>query len=199
MSAALKELYRRLDEVERKLSQMVVRGKIVEVDTKKVLARVGYGEGLTTAWLPWKPIRAGKAVVWWSPEVGEGVTVISPGELSLGEIYPGSYQTDFPAPSDDPDLMLIAFGDGAEVSYQRKQHQLKALLPDKGTAELRAKGGIKLIGDTRIEGTLHATKDISSDANVSDAVRSMADDRGIYNGHDHPHGDPTVPPTSAIK
>ncbi len=199
MTDQIRELFQRIEELERRVGQMVVRGKIKEVDPSKALAKVEYGEGLATGWLPWKPIRTGKAIVWWVPEVGEGVTVISEGDLVLGEIYPGSYHNEFKAPSDDPDLFLVQFGDGAEISYQRKEHALKAILPDSGTTELKSKGGIKLIGDTVIEGTVHATKDISSDANVSDRVRSMADDRGIYNGHDHPHGDPTVPPTSAVK
>lgn len=191
----------RLEELERRVGQMVIRGKIAEVDPAKHVARVAYGPKgkQLTGWLQWKPMRTGKAITWWCPEVGEGVTVISEGDLALGEIFPGSYHSEFPAPSKDPDLFFIQFGDGAEISYHRKNHVLKAILPESGTTEIKSKGGIKLIGDTTIEGTVHATKDISSDANVSDSTRSMSDDRGIYNGHDHPHGDPVVPPTSAIK
>ncbi|MCG9780428.1 phage baseplate assembly protein V [Photobacterium damselae] len=124
------EILRRLSELERRVSQMVVRGKIHAVDPVKGMARVAYGprgQQQLTGWIPWKPIRAAKAVVWWCPEVGEGVTVVSDGDLSLGEILPGSYQNDFPAPSDDPDEFLIQFGDGSKVSHNRANHKLEVV------------------------------------------------------------------------
>lgn len=33
---------------------------------------------------------------------------------------------------------------------------------------------------------------VHSTGELSDATRSMSEDREIYNGHDHPHGEPTV-------
>lgn len=127
MNDPIKELYQRVEELERRLGQMVVRGKICAVDVQKAVAKVEYGDKQTTAWLTWKPIRSGKAIVWWVPEVGEGVTVISEGDLSLGEIYPGSYHKDFKAPSNDPDLFLVQFGDGSQVSHHRGSHKLEVI------------------------------------------------------------------------
>lgn len=116
----------RLEELERRVGQMVIRGKIAEVDPVKHVARVAYGpqSKQRTGWLPWKPIRTGKAITWWCPEVGEGATVISEGDLALGEILPGSYHGDFPAPSNNPDEYLVLFGDGSKVCHDRKTHQL---------------------------------------------------------------------------
>ena len=119
-------ILQRLDELERRQAQMVVRGKIAEIDPDNAVARVAYGENekQLTGWLTWKPIRAGKAIVWWCPEVGAGVTVLSEGDLSLGEIIPGSYYNDFNAPSTDPEVFLIEFGDGSSVKHHRGEHQL---------------------------------------------------------------------------
>ncbi len=184
------ELFARLEALERKLAQMIVRGTIAEVDPKKHIAKVRYGDNQTTGWLTWKPIRTGKAITWWCPDVGEGVTVLSNGDLTLGEIIPGSYYADFPAPSSDPDIHLTQYADGTVISYHQKKHELKAVLPDAGKTELVSKGGIKLVGDTEIIGKLHTTKDIKSDAEVSDKKRSMSGDRDIYDKHDHNHGSP---------
>ncbi|WDE69791.1 baseplate assembly protein V [Vibrio phage VPHZ6] len=120
-------ILQRLEELERKIAQMVVRGKIAEVNPDNALARVEYGpKGAKqlTGWLPWKPIRTARAVTWWCPEVGEGVTVLSEGDLALGEIVPGSYQNDYPAPSKDPNEYLVLFGDGSKVSHNRETHLL---------------------------------------------------------------------------
>jgi phage baseplate assembly protein V len=137
MNDLYQEFARRLEDLERRVKQMVVRGVIAEVDTDKALARVSYGNQQITAWLPWKPIRTGKAIVWWAPEVGEGVTVISDGELVNGEILPGSYYKDFAAPSTDENLFLIEFGDGSKVAHNRETHKLDVV--NVGDVELTTK------------------------------------------------------------
>jgi phage baseplate assembly protein V len=197
------DVLQRLEELERRVAQMVVRGKIHKVDPAKHVAQVEYGPGLTTGWLQWKPIRTGKAIVWWCPEVGEGVTVISEGDLSLGEILPGSYHKDFAAPSSDPDLFLIEYGDGGSTSYNRKSHLYRLDVAPGGRAEITATGGVVMVapdggvdidataggvrikGDTEIVGALRVTKNIKSDAEVLDKVRAMSADRALYNQHAH--------------
>jgi phage baseplate assembly protein V len=109
----------RIETLERQIAQVNVRGKVSEVDYEKQLARVKYGENQTTGWLPWKPIRAGKAIVWWPLEVDEAVTVISPGDLTLGEIMPSSYSQAHSAPSTDKNLCIIQFGDGSEIRHDQ--------------------------------------------------------------------------------
>lgn len=112
-------ILQRLEALERQMAQIVVRGKVVEVDYQLQRAKVQYGQEQITGWLPWKPIRAGKAIIWWPLEVGEAVTVISPGDLTLGEIMPASYSQANSAPSDNPDLCIVQFGDGSEIRHDR--------------------------------------------------------------------------------
>lgn len=157
MSDPMRELFKRVEELERRVGQMVVRGKIKEVDLDKALARVEYGPEQVTAWLPWKPIRTGKAIVWWSPEVGEGVTVISEGDLTLGEIFPGSYHKDFAAPSNDPDLFLIEFGDGSKVAHNRASHKLDVV--NVGDVEITTQQDITV-------NSINATLNCEKNANV---------------------------------
>ncbi len=166
-------IQQRLEALERALAQMVVRGKVERVDYTTRRAKVRYSADQVTGWLPFKPLRAGKAIMWWPIEVGEAVTVISPGDLTLGEIFPGSYQNDFPAPSADPDLFLLQFSDDAFLSYQRKDKTLVAQLPADGTTTLRSKGGVSIEGDTQITGNITVSGNAHADGDVSDSTSTM--------------------------
>lgn len=167
------ELEERVGELERRIEEMFVRGVILESDPVNKRVVVSYGtteKPMKTGWLPVKPIRAGKAIVWWWPEVGEGVTVLSPGDLRFGEVYPGSYHKERPAPSDDPDLFLVDFGDGSKVSHHR------------GTGKL----DVINVGEIEITTSKNATvnaKDVTVNAKGKVAVNSDAKDIA-FNGGD---------------
>ena len=194
----------RIEALERAQAEMVVRGVISDADPQKGgcgMVKVAYGSAakkMKTGWLPVKPIRAGKAIVWWFPEVGEGVTVISPGDLRMGEVFPGSFHAKRPAPSHDPNVFLVQFGDGSSVEHNREQHTLTIINVgdiDVTTPEqikMSAAKGFVLIGDIEHQGDIHTTGNIAADKDISDKTRSMADDRGIFNGHNHPHGNPNT-------
>ncbi|WP_372830517.1 phage baseplate assembly protein V [Pontibacterium sp.] len=123
---SLDKILQRLEELERRLALVNVRGLIEEIDLAAVppRVRVRYGDQQTTGWLPWKPPRSAKASVWWPPEEGEACTVISNGDLLQGEVIPGSYTNSYKAPSTNPDLFLVEFGDGSSVAHDRKEHTL---------------------------------------------------------------------------
>jgi len=183
------DLYYEIKELKRRLDSIVLVGTISKVDLDLARVRVEIGD-IVTGFLPWLTQRAGGDVSWWSPEVGEQVMVFSPsGELSLGVVLPAIYQQSFPASSNSPDIKKITFKDGAVIEYDRASHHLKAALPAGATTELVSDGGVSVIGDVSVTGNIVASGDIT------DAVRSMADDRGIYNGHKHGGvvaGPPTV-------
>ncbi|MDE5179944.1 phage baseplate assembly protein V [Vibrio fluvialis] len=124
MAQSLEE---RVSELERKFAQSYVRGKVSDIDPPNWCVKVSYGtdeKPMSTKWLPVKPMRSGQAIVWWFPEVGEGVTVLSPGDLRLGEVFPGSYHNDRPPPTTNPDEFYIAFGDGSKVVHNRESSKL---------------------------------------------------------------------------
>lgn len=196
-------ILQRIEELERRLAQMVVDGKVCEVDHDKHHVKVCYGnpesdKPLTTGWLKWDGIRAGKAKVWWPLEVGEAVTVLSPGDLSQGRIIASHYQADSPAQSNDPDLFQINFDDESTVSYHRANKEFKLLLPAGANTQIVTDGGLDITGNTKITGNLHVTGTthsddaITSNADVSDSKSSMQDMRDTYNSHAHkPDGLPT--------
>ncbi len=137
------DLEERVSELERKLEEVFIRGVILESNSIERWVVVSYGteeSPMQTGKLPVKPIRSGKAIVWWFPEVGEAVTVISPGDLRFGEVFPGSYYSERPAPSDDPDLFLVEFGDGSKVSHHRGTHKLELI--NMGDVEATIQGNV---------------------------------------------------------
>lgn len=149
-----RSLEERVSELERQFAQSYVRGKVSEIDPDNWCVKVAYGtdeKPMFTAWLPVKPIRSGKAVVWWFPEADEGVTVLSPGDLRLGEVWPGSYHNDRPPPTTNPNELFIAFGDGSKVVHNRESHQLDVM--NEGDLTIYAKGKtlIKSDGDMKFK------------------------------------------------
>lgn len=175
------EVYQVLEDLERRLSNLlrvgIIQNKGDEPDDR---VRVKIGD-LHTAPIRWLTHRAGNDRDWWKPEDGEQVLVLSPsGDLAQGVVLPALYRDQYPAPVADPDKRVAVFSDGARIEYDRKNHHLKATLPDGATTELTSTGGIQFNGDLSVNGNITASKDIT------DKTRSMAADRAIYNSHNHP-------------
>lgn len=70
--------------------------------------------------------------------------------------------------------VVVNVGDGETCIYDQFGHQV--FLHEKG---------IKILGDTEIDGGLHVTKNITSDGDISDKTSSMAQIRVVYNVHRH--------------
>lgn len=206
-----------LGEVARRLMNVIRPGTVAEVDLPAARARVRYATGedgpVLTGWLPWIAA-AGEDRDWRPPSIGEQVLILSPcGELSAGWILPGAYRDDFPAPDSSAAKRVMAYRDGAIVSYDSEKHELSAVLPEGGKASIAAPGGLSVTGDTEIDGDLSvdgnlsatgkieakgdikAGGDLSATGNVSDGAGSIAAMRATFNLHTH--GVPpavTVPP-----
>lgn len=150
----------RLEALERKIEQMVVRGSVEAVDCSTQRIRVRYGEESVTEWIEWKPVRSGAVTIWSPPQVGEGVTVISDGDVNQGEAFLGSYHNSMPAPSTDPDETVMKFPDGTVFTYNMKAHKLT----------------LKVVGETLIDvsGNINAIAGGDLIAEASGAARIKA-------------------------
>lgn len=119
-----------ITDLERRVSDIVNVGRVVEADYAKALVKVGIGdpddEGgyIKTGWLP---MAGGRSDEWNPIQVGEAVSVISEsGEIQNGVVSPGSiYNTDNPAPGDRGDLWRKRFADGAVLEYDQANGGLK--------------------------------------------------------------------------
>lgn len=163
----------------RLINNIVRVGTVAEVDHAKVRCRVAVGE-LKTGWLKWKSERAGSTRDWSPPTVGEQVILLAPGgDLKSAIVLTGLNSATLDAPSTDPNKSLRVFPDGALIQYDHAAHVADITLPEGATLNLTCVGGINITGDVNIDGSLNATGD------VADGVRSMAEDRDIFNEHTH--------------
>lgn len=193
----------RAADVDRRLENLLQLGTIASVDLQAARVTVAAGE-LTTAPLPWLTARAGDARTWWAPSVGEQVLLLAPGgDLKRGMVLPAVFSTANPAPANADKLHHTTYPDGAIVEYDAAAHKLTATLPDGGTADITASGGVHITGDTLITGELHVTKPAQFDDDVHCDATVTADTDVVGNGvslHDHVHTgvtagtDPSGPP-----
>jgi phage baseplate assembly protein V len=164
-------------ELDRRISNLIKFGTVQAADYVNATVRIKAGDILTD-WLPWQTQRAGGNISWHAPEIGEQVVVLSPsGELNQGVVLIGLYQSLKPPAVATPNIHQIVYSDGAIVEYDRHMHHLKAVLPDGATMAVRATGGMTIIGDITLTGTLTASVDV------------------IANGislHNHKHGGVTA-------
>lgn len=131
-----------LQELLRRLENMLRKGTIAAIDHDGVLVRVKSGN-LLTGWLTWFERRAGNVRSWSPPSIGEQCLVISPGgEMTNGMVLVGLESEHNPAPSHSPSLHRMAYPDGAVIDYDHAVHSLTATLPGGGTALLHVPGSV---------------------------------------------------------
>ena len=177
------------DDILRKLANLIRFGTVQAVAGKRVQVKIG---GLLTRPIAWVSTRAGQTKSWSPPDIGEQVMVLSPnGDLGAGVALGGIFcdANDLPDGA-NADTVLMAFRDGAVLLYDQAAHLLKGTLPDGGRVEIIAPAGFKFLGSVDIDGalnvshaatfkqTVHASEDITSDADVKAGSISLTN---------HPH------------
>ncbi|MBN6536980.1 phage baseplate assembly protein V [Acinetobacter pittii] len=152
----------------RRLENTIRLGRIKSVTPSSPFHKVTVNLGdIVTKELRLLNLRAGKDSTHDLPSDGEECIVLSPcGVIELGIVVVGLNNEDFPTPSQDPDIKLRVFEDGAVISYDTKNHSLQAILPANATAILTAPGGLTVNGDTTINGNLITNGDSTTNGNV---------------------------------
>ena len=149
-------------DLNRRLENLIRFGTIKTINPSKPIPRVIVNLGdIDTPEIRCLNVRSGADATWDMPSDGEECVVVSP----CGEIGPtsfvlyGFYNDDHPAPSDDLNKKIRMFADGCVIAYDIKSHELSAVLPTGGKANI--------VADVTVTGTLHVTKDITTDADVT--------------------------------
>jgi phage baseplate assembly protein V len=143
-------------EIARCLANMIRPGAVAAVDYPNAMVRVKAGD-LYTGWLPWLTVRAGKDVTWWPPEVGEQVLILCPdGDPAQAVVLMALYSTAQPSPADRATIHVARYEDGAEISYDREAHILRAVIPGDivvtadGNVSVTAKGAVTITSQASI-------------------------------------------------
>jgi phage baseplate assembly protein V len=145
---------------ERLTGEVLRYGTIASVDLANATCTVESGD-IVTGDLPWVAQRAGAVRVWSPPTVGEQCLLLAPeGDLACALVIVGLYSDACPAPSTDPNVTLLAFPDGAILSYDHAAHALAAALPAGGTVDITADGGVTINGGLTVNGLVTASEDV---------------------------------------
>lgn len=144
----------------RRLENQIRYGTIAAVDHQAARCTVSTG-GLSVPNLPWLAQRAGSSLDWDPPTVGEQCILFSPsGEPALGVALVGLYSQQRPAPSNSATVRRRKYPDGAVIDYDHASHTLSATLPAGGKAQLTAPGGVTILGNVDITGTVTVSADV---------------------------------------
>lgn len=94
MHDVIRELVRRIEELERRHRNVMREAKVVDTDYEKGLIKVQDGD-LRSTWVPWVE-RAGDIRTWTPPAKDEQVILFSPsGEPGQGWVLPGQFSDKF--------------------------------------------------------------------------------------------------------
>ncbi len=132
-----------LNDLGRRLANIIRIGTIFEIDFQTAKARVKIGE-LETDFLPWANANSGSNNSWNPPEIDEQVIILSPsGDLSQAVILPSLYKNN--ASDSDQNIKSITYQDGSKISFDIAS----------GTLDLDLKGDVKIkvVGNAEIEAT----------------------------------------------
>lgn len=171
---------------DRMLAGVVKACYVVAVDltASPPVCRVSDGGDWVSAWVRWHSIAAGKARHWRAPSMGEQGTLVSAsGDVSQGTFIPGLYGDAGPPPDNRDHVEVWRFDDGGSLVYDWLAKSYSITLPS-GTVTIKVggteavvtdgavtvtAGTISLKGVVNIDGPLHVTQSITSDATIMDA------------------------------
>jgi len=126
-----------ITDLERRVSNQIVIGKISQIDHKKARYRVKFGD-IETDWLADTQPRSGRT------DIGEQVVITCPsGDLSQGIII-ASVHTDATQAGDKGAHHRIIYPDGTSITYDDEANAYSLAVKQGGSFTLEIGGGVSL-------------------------------------------------------
>jgi phage baseplate assembly protein V len=173
-----------LAEHDRMIAAMLMPCVVVGVDLAAAAVRVQSGDWVS-AWVRWHSLAAGKARHWRAPSLNEQGVLFNPsGQAGMGTFIPGLYGDAGGQPDNRDHVEVWRFEDGGSLVYDWEAKSYTITLPS-GTVSIKVgsteavvtdsavnvtSGMINLNGAVNIDGPLHVTQDITSDAAIIDTT-----------------------------
>lgn len=150
---AVRILTRRVVEAERRLAQMILPGRVAEVDhdSRRLRLEIGKaadGSAILSPWVRWPEASTASLKIHVPPPVGAPMTLVSPsGTVGAGSLAQwGAYTDADAAPSKASDAAVIAFGDTV-ITIQGDRAEIRS-------ARLAIKGDVDIDGDITSTGRI---------------------------------------------
>lgn len=147
-------------------------GIVSQIDPKthRIKATIPALEDLETAWLPFATPFAGGNQFYALPDKGELVAMILDARGESGYVLGAIYNEADPTPVTNSEIWLHKFSNGTEISHNRTTGDV--VVKTSGTVTVTAGQAIvnaptEINGNTTINGTLHASGNITSGTEVS--------------------------------
>lgn len=147
-------------------------GIVSQIDPKthRIKATIPALEDLETAWLPFATPFAGGNQFYALPDKGELVAMILDARGESGYVLGAIYNEADPTPVTNSEIWLHKFSNGTEISHNRTTGDV--VVKTSGAVTVTAGQAIvnaptEINGNTTINGTLHASGNITSGTEVS--------------------------------
>ncbi|WP_164852762.1 phage baseplate assembly protein V [Novosphingobium umbonatum] len=149
------------------VSTLIRLGIIASVTLSPPRCTVQFGDpdaddgAITSPPVRWLNLRSGDTRHWSPPTVGEEVVLLCPdGQIGNGVVLGGLSNNNFP-PAGTTVAELVTYKDGAKIGYDPVGHLLTAILPEGGTVQIAASGGVTIDGPLQVDGPITASEDIT--------------------------------------
>lgn len=142
-----------LTDLERRISNTVLIGKVSQVDHEKARYRVKAGK-FESDWLPFTSARAGNTRTYDSLDEGEQVVMVSPSGDPSQAVIVGSIATQDKQAADKGNIHRTVYPDGTVVEYDDEAKAYKMDVAQGGSFALNIGGGVSIHangGDIKIK------------------------------------------------
>lgn len=184
---AFTKVFERLNELERRLNNILIPGKVIELNPENTKVKVKHGS-CETPFIKWFSGAAGDISEYRAPSIGEQCLLLN---LTGGDDTSACFalfgvdSLNYPLVSQNPAEHKVKYPNGTEITHNHELNELTVIMQS-GTATLKAPD--KVTVDTKelyCTGKINADDNIHSNADVSDKKSTMQTMRDKYNKHDH--------------